>query len=168
MGDDYEAVLDVKTLRTLRATTGLHYQRVLDATRHKLAEVIKIQHRLRRPVPMLQITLPATASGITFKDKLADAAWLGSRLAGVPVLLLTDYRGTELGDWLDAVPHVVLLHEGIAAEEATIVSREFWQGIGSGKDPQAALEAALNCCAAETRRWVEGRFAESIEASARG
>ena len=73
MGDDYEAVLDVKTLRTLRATTGLHYQRLLDTTRHKLAEVIKIQYRLRRPVPMLQITLPATASGITFKDKLAGA-----------------------------------------------------------------------------------------------
>ena len=75
-GDDYEAVLDVPTLRALRADTGLGYRRVLDATRHKLAEVIKIQYRLRRPLPMLQITLPATAAGITFTDKPADATWL--------------------------------------------------------------------------------------------
>lgn len=164
MGDDYEAVLDVKTLRVLRAATGLHYQRVLDATRHKLAEVIKIQHRLRRPVPLLQVTLPATAGGITFGDKLADATWLRTRLAGVPVLLLTDYRGAELGDWLEVVPHVVLLHEGIAPEEATVVAREFWQAIGSGQEPPAALEAALAHCTAETRRLVEGRSAESVPA----
>ena len=91
-------------------------------------------------------------------------AWLRSRLAGVPVLLLSDYRGSELSDWLDAVPHVVLLHAGIPAAEATIVAREFWQAIGSGKDPQAALEEALAHCAPETSRWVEGRFGESVRA----
>ena len=32
MGAEYEAVLDVATLRTLRAATGLHYRRVLNAT----------------------------------------------------------------------------------------------------------------------------------------
>ena len=52
------------------------------------------------------------------------------RLAGVPVLLLSDYHGAELGVWLDVVPHVVLLHTGIAAAEATVVAREFWQAIG--------------------------------------
>lgn len=161
-GDDYEAVLDVKTLRALRAATGLNYQRVLDATRHKLAEVLKMAPRLRRPVPMLQITLPAAAAGVTFQDKLADPAWLRRRLAGVPVLLLSDYHGEELGDWLEVVPHVVLLHAGIAAEEATIVAREFWQGIGSGKEPPAALEEALACCTAETRQLVAGRFAQPV------
>ncbi len=68
VGDDYEAVLDVPTLRALRAATGLHYRRVLNATLHKLAGAMKIQHRLRRPLPMLQITLPAAAEGITFCD----------------------------------------------------------------------------------------------------
>jgi hypothetical protein len=80
------------------------------------------------------------------------------------VLLLSDYCGEELGDWLEVVPHVVLLHAGIAPAEATVVAREFWQAIGSGQEPPAALEAALAHCTPETRRWVEGRFAESVPA----
>ncbi|MFN8469186.1 MAG: hypothetical protein U0X20_26760 [Caldilineaceae bacterium] len=163
-GENYEAVLGVKTLRTLRAATGLQYRRVLDATRHKLAGVLKMAPRLRRPVPMLHITLPAAAEGIAFEDKEADPTWLRRQLAGVPVLLLSDYRGEELGDWLEVVPHVVLLHAGIAAAEATVVAREFWQGIGSGQEPPAALEAALAHCTAETRRLVESRFAQSVPA----
>lgn len=159
-GDDYEGVLDVRTLRSLRASAGLQYRRVLDATRHKLAAVLKMACRLRHPLPLLQITLPAAAEGITFQDKLADAPWLRSHLPGVQVMLLTNYRGADLGDWLDTVPHVVLLHAGIPPKEATSFAREFWQGIGTGKDPEAALEAALSHCAPDTTRWVAARFAE--------
>ena len=163
-GDNYEAVLGLKTLRTLRAATGLQYQRVLDATRPKLAGVLKMAPRLRRPLPMLHITLPAAAGGITFGDQPADPTWLHHQLTGVPVLLLSDYRGETLGDWLEVVPHVVLLHEGIAPAEATILAREFWQRIGTGQQPPAALEEALACCTAETRQRVEGRFTEPVPA----
>ena len=163
-GDNYEAVLGLKTLRTLRAATGLQYQRVLDATRPKLAKVLKMALRLRRPLPMLHITLPAAAGGITFGDQHADPTWLHHQLTGVPVLLLSDYRGETLGDWLEVVPHVVLLHEGIAPAEATILAREFWQRIGTGQEPPAALEEALAHCTAETRRLVKSRFAEPVPA----
>ena len=92
-GDNYEAVLGVKTLRTLRTATGLQYQRVLDATRHKLAEVIKISTGCAGRCPCCRLRCPPAAEGITFQDKPADATWLRKALAGVPVLLLTDYRG---------------------------------------------------------------------------
>ncbi len=161
MGDNAEAVLDIQALRDLRTATGLPFQRVLNATRRKLTAVLDLERKLHRPVQYLQIMLPAAAEGITFLDQVADGAWLRKRLAGVQVLVLSDYGGGTRGEWLDAVPHVVLVHEGIAGEEVTGFVREFWQRIGVGKEPQAAFEEALGC-AAEARRWVEGRFGEAV------
>lgn len=160
-GDDSEAVLELQALRELRAATGLQFQRVLNATRRKLADMLRLERKLHRPVQYLQITLPAAAEGITFPDQVADGAWLRQQLAGVQVLVLNDYRGGTRGEWLEVVPHVVLMHEGIGGEEVTAFVREFWQGIGLGKEPQAAFEEALGC-AVEARRWVEGRFAEEV------
>ena len=104
---------------------------------------------------MLQVTLPASAEGITFVDQVADGAWLCKRLAGVQVLVLSDYRGEEQGEWLGVVPHAVLLRTGIGAEEATVLVRKFWEGIGLEKEPAMALEEAIGCCAMEVRQLVE-------------
>jgi hypothetical protein len=96
---------------------------------------------------LLQITLPASAEGVTMLDKRADGAWLRKRLAGVRVLVLSDYRGEERGDWMEVVPHVVVLREGICAEDKARLARQFWSSIGLAKEPAVALEEAMECCA---------------------
>ncbi len=154
-GNDHQAVLDIETLRELRAATGLQFQRVLSATRRKLADALELERKLHRPTQLLQVTLPASAEGITFLDQVADGAWLCKRLDGVQVLVLSDYRGEEQGEWLETVPHVVLLRTGIGAEEATVLVRKFWEGIGLGKEPAVALEEAIGCCAMEMRPFLE-------------
>jgi hypothetical protein len=166
-GNDHQAVLDVRTLCELRAATGLQLQRVLSASRRKLADALELERRLHRPARLLQVTLPASAEGITFVDQVADGAWLCKRLAGVRVLLLSDYRGEEQGDWLGAVPHVVLLRTGIGAEEATVLVRKFWEGIGLEKEPAAALEEAIGCCAMEVRPLVKAVVHNAASAALR-
>lgn len=42
---------------------------------------------------------------------------------------------------------MVLLREGIAAEDKARLARQFWSSIGLGKEPAVALEEAMGCCA---------------------
>ena len=118
---------------------------MLSATRRKLADVLELERKLHRPAQLLQVTLPASAEGITFLDQVADGAWLCKRLDGVQVLVLSDYRGGT-GEWLSGA-HVVLLRDGIGAEEHRLCgSSEGWVGKSA-----AAFEEALGC-AMEVRR----------------
>ena len=132
-GNDHQAVLDIETLRELRAATGLQFQRVLSATRRKLADALELERKLHRPTQLLQVTLPASAEGITFVDQVADGAWLRKRLDGVQVLVLSDYRGEEQGEWLRVVPHAVLLRTGIGRRRRPCWCGSSGRGLGWGR-----------------------------------
>ena len=50
------------------------------------------------------------------------------------------------GDWLGVVPYAISVNEAIGAEDAAVLTQHFWQGIGSGLEPGAALDDALRYC----------------------
>ena len=146
VGADAALMLDLAALRAVRAATGLKFRRLLDATQAKFAEALRRERGLGRPVELLHLALHASPEGVAFADGVADGNWLSERLFGVRIMLLASCRGDSVGDWLGVVPHVITLSEEITHEDAAVLTQHFWQGIGSGLEPGAALDAALQYC----------------------
>jgi hypothetical protein len=146
LGDDPELLLDLAALRAVRMASGLQFSRILDATRTKFVQYLNRERDFGRPVELLHLGLPASPAGVEFVDGLADGSWLSERLGGVRVLLLACCRGDSVGDWLGVVPYVVSLREDAGRAEVALLAQHFWQGIGLGQEPGAALEAALRRC----------------------
>lgn len=153
-GPDEGLLLDLAVLRAVRAATGLHFQRVLNATRAKFAASLRRERGLHRPVELVHLALHAGPDGVDFADGLADGNWLSERLGGVRVLLLASCAGADLGDWLGVVPYVVSLNEAISHEDAAALAHHFWQGIGLGSEPDQALAAALALCPPSVAEYV--------------
>ena len=153
IGPDARQQLDLAALRAVRTATGLPFCRLIDTTQRKFAESLRRERGLGHPIELLHLALPMGPQGVHFTDGWVDGAWLSERLQGVQVLLLiagegsaNDALGDELGDWLGVVPHVICVSEEIGAEDAAVLTQHFWQGIGSGLEPGAALDAALQYC----------------------
>ncbi len=145
-GLDGDVILDQAALRAVRAATGLKFMRVLDVTQRKFADTLRRERGLRRPIELLHVALPATPAGIQFASGLADGSWLSQRLSGVRILLLAAWEGEGGADWLAAVPHVITLREGIAHEDAALLTQRFWHNIGLELEPGPALAEALTHC----------------------
>jgi hypothetical protein len=143
LGPDSALTLDLAVLRTVRAATGLRFIRVLNASCHKFAAMLRRERNLGHPVEFLHLALHASPAGVQFADGIADGNWLSERLFGVRVMLLASCEGDSVGDWLGVVPHVVTLSEEISHEDAAVLTQHFWHNIGLGKEPGAALDSAL-------------------------
>lgn len=135
-------MLDLDTLRALRAETGLSFHRILDTTRKNFRQHLKREASFGRPVELLHLALPAAEAGVEFSDGLADGQWLRERLAGVRVLLLARYSSDQVPEWAGAVPHVMVLPDKIEEEEGAMVVRKFWHNIGLKMAPQEAWARA--------------------------
>lgn len=147
-------MIDLAALRGVRAATGLEFRRLLDVTRPKLEKHLRREQGLGRPVELLHLALHASAAGVQFSDGVADGAWLSERLGGVRIMLLAGCEGEEVGDWLNVIPHVITLSEGITDADAAALTRHFWHNIGLGQEPGAALEAALAHCPPAVAEYV--------------
>ena len=85
--------LDLVAWRSVRAASGLQFQRVLGATRRKFAEHLRRERGLHRPLDLLHLAVPASTAGLQFAGDLADGDWLIARLAGVRIMLLAPWTG---------------------------------------------------------------------------
>ncbi len=154
IGPDSALMLDLAALRAVRSATGLKFQRLLDATRPKFAEMLRRERGLGRPVELLHLALHASPGGVEFADGVADGSWLSERLFGVRIMLLAACRGDSIGDWLGVVPHVITLSEDITHEDAAVLTQHFWHNIGLNLDPGAALDEALTHCPPAVSEYV--------------
>ena len=154
VGADGDLLIDLAALRAVRSATGLAFQRLIAPTRRKFAEYLRRERGLGRPVELLHLALHVAPEGVAFSDGLADGNWLSERLSGVNVMLLAGCSGESVGDWLGVVPHVVTLGEEISHEDAAALTQYFWQGIGLGEEPGAALDAALGHCPPAVAEYV--------------
>lgn len=134
---------------------GLTVSRVNGVTREKLKRYIDRGRMYNRPIELLHIGAHAGENGIKFDDGVADANWLSEHLAGVKVLLIAGCSADMLGDWLGVVPFVITLAEDVVDADAALFARAFWAEIGSGKDPDGALAAALDRAPAGMEEYVE-------------
>lgn len=146
LGEDPQLLVDLAVLRAVRVASGLKFARILNATRGKFVRYLNRERGFGRPVELLHMGLHASAEGIEFADGLVDGNWLSERLLGVRVLLLACCQGDSLGDWLGVVPYVVSLREDVPHEDVVLLAQHFWQGIGLGQEPGAALDGALAFC----------------------
>jgi hypothetical protein len=145
-GPDPELLLDLAALRAVRAATGLTFMRVLNATRRKLGGALRRQRAVGHPVAYVHLAAHATTEGVELADGPVDGNWLSEQLEGVCVLLLASCESDRIGEWLGVVPYVITLSEDIPHADAAALARHFWQGIGLGKEPGAALDEALGQC----------------------
>jgi hypothetical protein len=146
VGADAALKVDLAALRAVRAATGLHFRRIVAATRDDFEAHLRRERAKGRPVELLHLALHAGHDGVAFADGLADGDWLSERLCGVRVLLLAGCQGDAVGDWLGVVPHVITLSEDISHADAALLTEHFWKGIGRGLDPDRALDGALAAC----------------------
>ncbi len=145
-GADPDLLLDLAALRGVRTATGLRFRRLINPTAAKLSKALARQRSLGDPFEYLHMAVHSSAAGLMLQDGPVDGAWLSERLEGVRVLLLASCASDGIGDWLEVVPYVVSVSEEISHADAAVLARHFWQGIGSGEEPGAALDHALERC----------------------
>ena len=97
---------------------------------------------------------PADENGVQFADGLVDGNWLSERLAGVEILLLAACEADTIGDWLGVVPYVITFAEELGINDSAIITRHFWTAIARGKNPDDALDDALDHAAPTISEYV--------------
>lgn len=143
VGDDPALMIDLAMLRAVRRSTGLGFHRIVAATSHTIADHLRRERELGRPVRWMHLSCHGGSDGLLFADGLVDGDWLSTHLQGVEVLLLAACSGEMIGDWLAVVPHVVTFSDAIGHGDAAVVTKHFWGRIARGDTPDAALQFAL-------------------------
>jgi hypothetical protein len=141
-------------LRKVKRLTGLAFHRLTDASADDLDAYLRRERSKGQAVAYLHLAVHADHAGVQLADGAVDGDWLSERLLGVQVLLVAGCQGDRIGDWLGVVPHVVTLDAAIGHDDAAVLCKHFWTGIGQGATPACALAGALAACAPVVGEYV--------------
>jgi hypothetical protein len=156
-GDD-DPSARLQLWREVRAASGLQFGRVVNPTQKNFAGLVHLGRGLKKPARFLYVAIAADGEGVHFSDGMMGGEWLRKRLKGIEVLVLAHYRGEGDPGWAQGVPCVITVEAGMDEVERTEFTRGFWEAIGGGADPEAALETALGLCTADVQACVRRRW----------
>lgn len=143
IGDDPALKIDLAMFRAVKRETGIHFHRIVNATSGDIADHLRRERELGRPVRYVHLACHGGSDGILLADGLVDGDWLSAILHGVEVLLLAACDGEVVADWLAVVPYVISFSDAIEHGDAAVVTRTFWRAIARGATADEALDAAM-------------------------
>lgn len=143
IGDDPALKIDLAMFRAVKRETGIHFHRIVNATSGEIADHLRRERELGRPVRYVHLACHGGSDGLLLADGLVDGDWLSAILQGVEVLLLAACDGDVVADWLAVVPFVLSFSDAIEHGDAAVVTRSFWRAIARGATADEAYDVAI-------------------------
>lgn len=154
-GPDEDLERDLVSLRAVERETGMDFRRVRDATFAKIKRYLDQGRVNGRPYTKMHMAVHAGDGGIFLGPERIDGLKFSEILDGVEILLIAGCEGNEIGDWIGRVAHVITISEQVAHKDASLFARAFWTQIGNGKNPDEAVNVALNLAPSGMDEYVE-------------
>ena len=161
IGSDSMLSLDLASLRAVRTSTGMKFQRIQDASLASL-KVALDRARMNGRQANVHLAVHASPQGVLLGGVLVDAVALSEILDGVQVLVLAGCQSDQLGDNLGVVPSVISFSEDVSNTDASLFARLFWEKVGRGATAENALGAALKLAPSGLGEFVIGNFAKGV------